>query len=134
MTRSRGSLFRKLFLATAAAYTTACTSLHVEDAPSPRDRTLPQGRGDEIQLTLKNGTEVRMFHPTIVGDSVVGTTKHDLDPGTPDIAVAKRDIAQVAVWRTDGGKTTLAIVAGTAAALTILLLATCASLATIGNS
>jgi hypothetical protein len=133
MARPRGYLLRRLFLASATATTTACTSLHVEEAPTPRDRVLPQGRGDEIRLTLKNGTEVRMFHPTIVGDSVVGTTIAALDPGTPDIKIAKSDIAEVAVWRTDGGKTTLAIVAGTTAALTILLLATCASLSSIGG-
>ncbi len=129
MTRPRRSLLRRLFVASAAATTTACTSLHVEEGPSPQNRVLPNGRGDEIKLTLKNGTEIRMFYPTIVGDSVVGTTEHARDPGTPNIAVAKADIATVSVWRTDAGKTTLAVVAGTTAALTILLLATCASLA-----
>ena len=133
MTRPRASLFRRLFLASAAASATACTSLHVEEGPGPTGRTLPGGgRGDEIVLTLKDGREVRMFYPTIVGDSVVGTPTSAVDNDTPHITVAKADIARVAVWRTDAGKTAAAVVAGTAAAATLIVLAACASIANGG--
>jgi hypothetical protein len=126
--RPRSALIRRLFVASTVVTTTACSTLHVEEGPSPRTRVLPSGKGDEILLKLKNGSEVRMFFPIIAGDSVVGVTERTLDPSAPNIAVAKADIETVSVWRTDNGLTTLAVIGGTAAALSFVVLATCASL------
>jgi hypothetical protein len=129
VTRSLTLLLRRLLFASAAATTTACTSVYTENGPGPRTPDLPNGRRDEVLLTLKDGREIRMFHPTIAGDSVVGATSQNPDSGALNIAVAKADIATVSVWRTNAGKTTLAVFGGTVAALTILVLGTCAALA-----
>ncbi len=128
MGRPRLAVLRQLLLASATAVASACVSTRVERGPV-RASLPSNGRNGEIRLSLKDGTQVNLFHPRIDGDSVVGWSVPDSDAPEFRVAVAKDDVSSVAVRQGDAFKTVLAVTAGTFAFLFIVVAVSCASLA-----
>lgn len=128
MRSSRLAILRQLLLASATTVATACVSTRVENGPV-RASLPSNGRNGEVRLTLKNGTQVKLFHPRIDGDSVIGWSVASSEASEYRLAVAKDEVASVAVRHGDTFKTVLAVVGGTVAFTFIVALAACASLA-----
>ncbi len=128
MRRFRLATLRQLLLASAATVATACVSTRVENGPV-RASLPSNGRNGEVRLTLKNGTEVKLFHPRIDGDSIVGWSVASSEAPEYRVGVAKDEVSSVAVRQGDTFKTVLAVVGGTLAFTFIVALAACASLA-----
>ena len=126
MRRPRLASLRHLLLTSAAAAASACASTHVERGPV-RSSLPTSGRNGELRLSLRNGTEVHLFHPRIEGDSVLGWSVPNSEAPEYRVAVAKDDVLSVAVRKGDTFKTVLAVTAGSFAFLVIITVVSCAS-------
>lgn len=79
----------------------------------------PSTRPPEIEV-LSRGATYTVFNPTVAGDSLRGWSDYR---GTRAVAFALSDVERARVSQFSGGRTALAIGAGTAAALGLWILA-----------
>lgn len=119
-------LISRFLLGSAAATAPACTSLRVEQTQA--QRPLPEGRDGQIRLSLRSGAVLYMFDAKIVGDSIVGFDRPASRTNAERLAVRADEVEAVAVRKGDAFKTVLAVVGGTIAVLSMVLLAACISL------
>ena len=121
MRRLRTTLKSVLLTSTVAS---GCTYSHVQTAPLPD--TLPVGRRGQLLVTLKVGGVMPVYNATVLGDTLVGVSTNKAD--SVRVAIAVSDIESVAVTRVSVARTIVAMVLGTVAAVSIVIVAACASL------
>jgi hypothetical protein len=119
-------LIGRLLLGTAAATAPACTSLRVQQGQARAP--LPEGKDGQLRLSLRSGAVLYMYDAQIVGDSIVGFDRPASRTNAARLAVRTDEVDAVAVRKGDAFKTVLAVVGGTIAVLSMVLLAACLSL------
>jgi hypothetical protein len=112
--------------ALAAIVATGCTSWRYETRPVPAPF---DGRAlREIRLYLRTGETIYVYDVELKEDSLFGYDRPSAQPGATRLAVATRDVREIAVRKGDVFKTGAAIVVGTFAVGTFLAVMACASL------
>jgi hypothetical protein len=122
MQRACGVMGRVVLLAILGLHSGACMSWKTQSVAP--DQVVAKNPA-QVRATLANGSRIVIAHPTIIGDSLIGSAPgSDPKRATPRRAVSLSDVQSMQVHRVNAGRTTLLMAGVGATAIVVAAAAT----------
>jgi hypothetical protein len=119
-----------------ALTTTACSSWQAQTGPTPAavQAAREAHANQPIRLELRSGANVELYDAAVVGDSIIGMSAPTNQQTRTRVAVATDDVERVTTSQFSAGRTILAVLGITIAALLIIVASSAGSSSSSNSS